>query len=284
MEVSDQELWMLIDTLRKVSKYDFSEYSDKSLRRRIAKILVDRKMSLQHLLEAIEQDKNFAEKVVQDITVNTTELFRDPNVWQMLRYKVLPLYTHLPVINIWDIGCSTGQEVYSLLILLNELGVFEKTNIYATDINTEVLNTAAKGVYRYRFNMNYLDNFDKVIRENPYNTAIYYDVPYEKYFEIDKNKDVIRMKPFLTSKPVFRKHDLVQQGNIWNRKFDILLCRNVIIYFTFNLQNKVFKTFHDSLHEGGCLILGLHESILGPFSSHFEKRDMVYFIKNSTPF
>ncbi|HQH41046.1 MAG TPA: CheR family methyltransferase [Bacteroidales bacterium] len=283
MEVSDQELGMFISALRQASDYDFSEYSDKSLRRRIAKILVDHKMSLPQLLHAIEQDEGFAEKIVREVTVNTTELFRDPQVWHMLRYKVLPLYAHLLVINIWDIGCSTGQEVYSLLILLNELGLFEKTNVYATDLNSEVLSAASKGVYRYRFNISYLDNFDKVIRENPYNTAIHYDVPYEKYFEIDNNRDLIRMKPFLTSKPVFRKHDLVQQGNIWSRKFDLIFCRNVIIYFNFNLQNKVFKTFHGSLHESGCLVLGLHESILGPFSSHFEKKDMVYFIKNPLP-
>jgi len=279
MNITDQDLDLFYSALRRVSSYDLSEYSDKSMKRRLAKLLVDHKTDMQSLVSNIEHDKDFTEKLVREITVNTTELFRDPQVWHMLRYRVLPLYAHQPQIRIWHIGCSTGQEVYSLLILLNELGLYEKSVVYATDLNSDVLAFAAKGIYRYHFNIGYLDNFDKVIRENPYNVNIHYDVPYDKYFEIDKARDMIKMLPFLTSKPVFKKHDLVKDSNIWPILFDFIVCRNVIIYFNFDLQNKVFKLFHESLVEGGCLVLGLHESILGPFSSHFEKKDMVYFRK-----
>lgn len=166
-----------------------------------------------------------------------------------------------------------------MMILLNELGILEKANIYGTDINTDVLEASRKGTYKYRFNIGYLDNFDKVIKENPYNYEKFYDVPYSKYFEIDKIKDLYIMNKFLTEKPVFKKHDLVKDNNIFHKKFDIIMCRNVIIYFNYNLQNRVFNLFHENLYPNGCLVLGMHETILGPYASSFEKKDMVYFKK-----
>jgi len=163
-----------------------------------------------------------------------------------------------------------------MLILLNELGLFDNAKILATDINPDVLNQAAKGNYKYRFNIGYLDNFDKVIRENPYNFDEYYDVPYEKYFDINKTKDAIQMNQFLIDKPFFRRHDLVMDGNLMFAKFDIILCRNVIIYFNYDLQNKVFNLYHESLFQDGILILGMHETILGPYASKFEKKGLYY--------
>ena len=166
-----------------------------------------------------------------------------------------------------------------MLILLHEMDLFGKSKVIATDINSDVLAQASKGIYKYRFNISYFDNFDKVIRESPNDSERFNMVPYEKYLEIDKSRDYIKMHPFLLEKPVFKKHDLVKDDNIFLTKFDIIICRNVIIYFNYELQNKVFSLFHKNLYDGGCLVLGMHESILGPHTTSFEKRDMVYFKK-----
>lgn len=276
MNITNQDLLLFINIIKSSSIYDFSEYSDKSLKRRLAKVLIDQKMDLSNLLVQLKSNPTFLEQVVKDITVNTTELFRDPQIWQVLKYNVLPKLKNQQSINIWHAGCSTGQEVYSMLILLNELGLFEKAKVYGTDINSDVLQVAKKGVYKYRFNINYLDNFDKAIKENPYNYEALNDIPYEKYFTIDPVKDVIKMNPFLLEKPVFKKHDLVKDSNLFYVKFDLILCRNVIIYFNYELQNKVFELFYNNLYPNSYLILGMHESILGPYSSRFEKNGHFY--------
>lgn len=276
MTITDQDLLLFVNALKSSSSYDFSEYSDKSLKRRLAKVLVDYKVDINGLISQFRNNNQFVEQVIKDITVNTTELFRDPNIWQILKYNILPKFANQSSINIWHAGCSTGQEVYSLMMILNELNLLEKSKIYGTDINEDVLATAKKGVYKYRFNINYLDNFDKVLKENPYNYEEFIEVPYEKYFSIDKNKDIIKMNSFLTEKPILRKHDLVKDGNIFYVKFDLILCRNVIIYFNYELQNKVFDLFYNCLYPNGYLLLGMHESILGPFASKFDKHGQLY--------
>jgi chemotaxis protein methyltransferase CheR len=276
-EIDDNEIKVFIDRIRNISEYDFSGYSDKSLKRRLAKVLFDNNLDFETFLEKIEHDSSFLEKIVKNITVNTTELFRDPVVWNSIRYEVLPLLINRMPLNIWHAGCSTGQEVYSMLILLHELKLFGKSNLYATDINSDVLEQARAGIYKYLFNLNYLDNFDKVIRQNHIGQLI--DVEYSKYFTIDKTRDIIKMNPFLMEKPLYKKMDLVRDTNPFPVKFDLIVCRNVIIYFNYELQNKVFKLFYDNLKPGGCLILGVHETILGPFSLYFEKKHQGYFKK-----
>jgi len=276
MNVSTEDISLFINTVKTVSDYDFSDYSEKSFGRRIEKLLADYETDLMGLVRRIRNDKDFLEQIVKDITVNTTELFRDPKAWHTLRYRILPKLKDNNVINIWHAGCSTGQEVYSMMILLNELELLDKAKIYATDINTDVIEVAKSGLYKYRFNIGYLDSFDKVIKENPYNFDEHREVPYDKYFDIDKAKDSIKMNSFLREKPVFRKLDLVSGTNIFYTKFDIILCRNVLIYFNNALQNRVFELFHRSLFDGGYLILGIHESMLGPMTSKFEKKGANY--------
>jgi chemotaxis protein methyltransferase CheR len=277
MTVTDQDYQLFIYSLKTSSRYDFSQYSEKSLKRRILKVLTDHEMTINSLISRIKSDPEFVEIIVKEITVNTTELFRDPQVWQYIRFNILPFYRNNSVINIWHAGCSTGQEVYSMLILLNELDLFDKTKIYATDINADVLDAAKHGEYRYRFNLSYLDNFDKVVKENPYNYEEYNDVPYKKYFSLDKASDTIKMNDFLREKPVFKKHDLVTENNTLYVKFDLILCRNVIIYFNYNLQCRVFDIYHQNLYDNGCLILGIHESILGTHATRFLKKGHAYF-------
>jgi chemotaxis protein methyltransferase CheR len=197
MNVTDKEYQLFIYTLKKHSQYDFGLYSEKSMKRRLFKVLEDNNMNITSLISRIKTDPCFVEKTVNDITVNTTELFRDPHVWHTIRFNVLPHFKHNNIINIWHAGCSTGQEVYSMMILLNELNMLDRAKIYASDINSDVLNTARAGEYKYRFNLSYLDNFDKVIKENPYNYEDYNDVDYEKYFHVDKRSDTIKMNNFL---------------------------------------------------------------------------------------
>jgi chemotaxis protein methyltransferase CheR len=276
-EIDENEVKVFIDKIKQISDYDFSGYSDKSLKRRLQKILFDNELEFKTFCDKIEHNKLFLEKIVKNITVNTTELFRDPYVWISLLYEILPLFLNQSLINIWHAGCSTGQEVYSMLILLNELNLLEKSNLYATDLNSDVLEHARSGIYDYRFNLNYLDNFDKVLRQdrNGQNN----NVEYSKYFTIDEKNDRIRMHSFLTEKPVFKKLDLVTSINPFPVKYNLIICRNVIIYFNYELQNKVFKLFNDNLSPGGCLILGVHETMLGPVSLYFEKKFQGYFKK-----
>jgi len=277
--LTTQDIDQFIYAVKNVSEFDFSEYTRKSFKRRLEKVLIDNNMNLQTLIKRLQNDREFLVKIINAITVNTTELFRDPKMWQSLRYQVLPELQNKKYINIWHAGCAGGQEVYSMLILLNEVGLFDKTKILATDINSEALKVARTGIYKYRFNIGYLDNFEKVINENPYNYDENYNVPYEKYFNINKDNDTIQMNQFLIEKPFFRKHNLAVDGEIPFAKFDIIICRNVIIYFNYDLQNKAFQLFYNSLFDKGYLFLGAHESILGPFSSKF-KRKKFFYIKD----
>jgi chemotaxis protein methyltransferase CheR len=277
MTITEQDFQLFLFALKTSSKYDFSDYSEKSLKRRLAKVLTDNKLNITALVNKIKNDPVFVEKTVKEITVNTTELFRDPQVWHAIRYAVLPKLKNNTNINIWHAGCSTGQEVYSMMIILNEMGLLDKAKIYATDINEDVMAQAQKGEYKYRFNIGYLDNFDKVIKENPYNYEEFYDVAYDKYFSIDKPTDTIQMNDLLREKPIYKKHDLVRDGNIMYVKFDIIFCRNVIIYFNYNLQSKVFDLFHRNLYDSGALVLGLHETILGSYSVKYQKKGHVYY-------
>lgn len=274
--ISNDDVTKFINSIRLVSRYNFEDYSERSFKRRIEKILVDNKINLNALISRIQKDKDFLEKIIKDITVNTTELFRDPELWITLKYRVLPKLKKNKSIFIWHAGCSSGQEVYSMLILLNELDMFDKAKVFATDLNTDMLESAKRGVYRYRFNLNYLDNFDKVIKENPYNYEDVKDVPYTKYFDIDKAKDTVTMSKFLRDKTIYRKHDLVNDKNIFYSKFDIIFCRNVIIYFNNKLQNRVIEMFSNNLYRDGHLILGAHESILGAVANNFERTKGLY--------
>ena len=279
MELENQEIQTFVNTVRSLSDYDFTEYSDKSLKRRLMKILHDYHLTTESLLIKISENPEFLERIVKDITVNTTELFRDPAIWHSLRYDILPDFEDLSTLNIWHAGCSTGQEVFSMMILLNEMGLLERSDIYATDINSDVLEAARKGVYRYRFNVGYLNNFDAVIKENPRDHNIYHNVPYSKYFVVDKVRDNIRIKDYLLNKPVYEKMDLVTDHNPFDRVFDLVICRNVIIYFNYELQNKVFKLFLDNMNQGSVLVLGVHETILGPYAAYFKKKFQAYYKK-----
>lgn len=278
--LSEQDIFRLQDAIKKVSSYDFSNYSYNSFFRRIEKILDDDKISIDTLINNLTKDYNYLERVVRNITVNTTEIFRDPDTWSFIRQAIEDRYAKKGSINIWHAGCSAGQEVYSMMILLNEMGLLEKATIYASDINEQVLNTAMSGRYKYHEVCEYLGNFDRALNSDTNNGGKYPQVDISKYMEVNKFKDFVQMASFLTDKPLFIKHDLVSCQNIFDLNFDMILCRNVLIYFNHTLQHRVISFFHDNLTREGCLIIGRHEGIIGPVASNFNKKDAVYFRKN----
>jgi chemotaxis protein methyltransferase CheR len=272
-----EKILYLIETIKKVAGHDFSEYSQRSFHRRIEKILSDYRLDLDQLIAKTKKaDEEFIIKLIADITVNTTELFRSPPVWQSVKYRILPKLKNNEKIDIWHAGCSTGQEVYSMAILLNEMNLLDRVNLYATDINIQALEQAQKAEYIYRFNIEYLQNFDEVIRKNPYNFEEYNNVPYSKYLDIDQANDVIRIKDFLKEKIIFKEHDLVKRQNIFYKKFDLIMCRNVLIYFNLSLQSKVLNFFYDNLKFPGYLVLGYHESIMGNTANKYHKKHYYY--------
>ena len=261
MLVGDKELDAFIACIKQKSRFDFSEYSQKSLIRRIEKVLVDNTCTFDDLIKKLNQDLRFLETVVKQITVNTTELFRDPNFWQEFRNSLAPELEKKEKIKIWHAGCSTGQEVYSMLILLHELKLFDKTDVFATDINEDVIEYAKTGVYPYRHLDDYRENFNKVIKDNPFGKSFSH-LPFEKYFEINSRKSSLKVAEFLRKKPIFSCHDLVSLNNPFNEEtYDIIICRNVLIYFNADLQKKIYHLFHKNMHANSYLILGMQESM-----------------------
>lgn len=275
MEISQKDIHDFIEYFKKYSNYDLSEYSENSLSRRISKIMSDNSLSITELLNKISRDIQFCELIMKQITVNTTELFRDTHMWHELRYKLLPLFENKENIKIWHAGCSSGLEVYSLAILLNEMNMLEKCQIYASDLNPDMLFQASQGEYNIRHKDEFVEAFDKAIKDNPYG-AEFKDIPFEKYFDINKKKSIIQIKQFLREKPVYRKNDLVKLDNIFLTKFDIILCRNVMIYFNSDLQRKAFDFFQKNLLDDGYLILGMQESMAWFMNSLFDKKGLFY--------
>ena len=276
MKLQQEDIQLILTTLRENSKYDLTNYSEKSIQRRLEKVTDDFQLDVPKMLYKIKSDSSFPQKLVEAISVNTTEFFRDPNIWMQLRYDIYSKLKDISQINIWHAGCSTGQEIYSNLILLNELELLDKVKVFATDINNTVIERAKKGIYRYRLNYDQPINFDKVINRHPLNYDINRGVPYSKYFDINIKKDLLKIKPFLLNKVMFRQHDLINGDKSFFMKFHLIFCRNVLIYFNFNLQKKVLKTFHDNLNDLGFIILGQHESILEPKELNLKKQKDYY--------
>ena len=276
MEVSLDDVKNIARTLKEYTDFDITEYSEKSLKRRIERITSEYKMNPVSIVHKIKTDKKFARKLINDITVNTTELFRDPPMWYSLRYDIYPKLKNHAKISIWHAGCSTGQEVYSNIILMNELDILDKAMIFATDINDEVIEKAKKGEYRYRLNFEYLNNFDLVINKHPLNYEINRGVSYKKYFDIDRKNDLLKIKEQYRRIPMFRVHDLIKGEQEFLTKFDIIFCRNVLIYFNFNLQKRILRMFRKNMNKGAYLILGYHESIIEPIELGFEKKSNYY--------
>jgi len=278
-ELAEEEIRIFLEVIKENSNYNFNGYSISSLRRRLSKITEDFHVSLPELNQRLSGDAALLELIIKKITVNTTELFRDPAVWISLRDNILPRFKDRNELHIWHPGCSTGQEIFSMMMILDDLDMLDKAKIYGSDINSDVLSVARSGKYKYRFNSDYIKYFNMVFNPAGPDGQSEIKKPYGKYFRIDESRDLIQFSDFLRNKPVYKKIDLACDDNLFFVNFDLIICRNVIIYFTYELQNKVFDLFHRSLNEKGVLLLGLHESILGPYAGHFLKQDQFYFRK-----
>jgi chemotaxis protein methyltransferase CheR len=277
MEVVGKDIQNFQHTVRDHSEFDLSDYSHSSLRRRLTRILLELELNMDQLTEQMKNDRKFLDQIMRKITVHTTELFRDPDIWKKIKNELLPAYSHQEIIRIWHPGCSTGQEVYSMMMVLDGLGLLERTEIYGSDLHAEILEQARQGRYKYRFNQSYLENFDRVMLNGEGDFSMNQKKQWKKYFHIDETHDTIQMSDMLIQKPVYKKLDLVKDPNLFLVKFDLIVCRNVIIYFNNELQNKVFYLFHKNLNEQGALILGVHESIMGASSKKYIRKDPFYF-------
>jgi chemotaxis protein methyltransferase CheR len=248
MDNSD-ELRQFLESIHFVYGYDFTEYSEASVKRRVQAFMDSKKIgSVKELGKIILKDDVKFEQFVQDITVNVTEMFRDPLFYKSLRKQVLGRLATYPFIKIWIAGCSTGEEVYSIAILLKEEGLLERSVIYATDINQQALQKAKEGITSIDNMKRYTENYIKAGGKNAFSD--YYKAKYNSVLW-DKS---------LRQNIVFSVHNLAMDRSF--NEFQLILCRNVLIYFNQSLQNKVIELFYESLCVFGFLALGTKESLL----------------------
>ncbi|MEL7003073.1 MAG: protein-glutamate O-methyltransferase CheR [Bacteroidota bacterium] len=247
-EIDIADLKKITELVKFRYEYDFTNYAMSSFKRRIARILEMKNLTIDGLLKKLE-DRSFIDEFLNEITVNVTEMFRDPSFWRVLRDDIIPgiLLNH-PKIRIWHAGCSSGEEVFSMTIMLKEMGILDSASIIATDLDVDILERAKSGVY----NIKNMDLNEKNYIRFQGNTSL------RDYFE-EKNGKAVFDKS-LVENVSYRKHDLVK-GDIFN-KFDLVLCRNVMIYFNQTLQNDVLKKFHESLFKYGYLAIGSKESLI----------------------
>ncbi|MEO6867555.1 MAG: protein-glutamate O-methyltransferase CheR [Gaiellales bacterium] len=246
--LEDIEAQLLLDGVHQHYGYDFREYSAASLRRRLAKRMNDEGLAtLSQLQDLVLHDGEALSRLLMDLSINVTSMFRDPGFYASFREKVLPLLRTYPFFRIWHAGCSTGEEAYSMAILLHEEGLLDRARIYATDMNEAVLDKARAGIFP-------VDQ----MRENTTNylkaggTAAFSDYYLARY-------DGALFHRWLSENIIFAKHNLVVDGPF--NEFHVVVCRNVMIYFDQNLQNRVHGLFYDSLARRGVLALGSKESI-----------------------
>jgi chemotaxis protein methyltransferase CheR len=250
-DVEINDLRALTQLVKEKYNYDFSNYATSSFKRRLIRVLELYKFdTFDKLLTRIKSEPSFFREFLSEITVNVTEMFRDPSLWRELRDKVLPnLFDAHETVKIWHAGCSSGEEVFSMEVLLKESGWHERTKIFATDIDHTIIAKAKEGRYSLK-NMQELNDKNYVRFEGKSQLSDYYKVEGQNV-QLDKN---------LLSNVTFMEHNLVT-GNVFT-KVDIILCRNVLIYFNQNLQNEVFRTFHQSLFNYGYLIVGSKETLV----------------------
>ncbi len=243
-----EELEEIIDVLNNLHGFDVSGYTRSSLKRRVARIMELNKLNLLELKSNLINKPGYSTYFLQEITVNVTEMFRDPEFYKALKAEVFPYLATYPHIKLWSAGCSTGEEVYSLAILLKEAGLYERAFIYGTDINSKVLDKAKRGIYSLAKVKEYSENFIKT--EPKSSLSDYYTAMY----------NAATIHNSLKKNILFSQHSLVSDG-VFN-EFQVVSCRNVLIYFDTELQSKVLDLFYHSLCHLGFLCLGSKESLI----------------------
>ena len=245
---SDLEIELLVEAIYRKYAYDFRHYARASLRRRILDALVKLDVeSVSVLQHRILRDAALFTRLLTQITVPVSDLFRDPGYFVVLREQVLPLLATYPSIKVWVAGCSTGEEVYSVAVLLDEAGLLERTIIYATDINPEALRTAEAGLYPIERVPAYTRNYQRAGGARPLHD--YYTAAYE-HIMFDRR---------LRARTTFADHSLATDEVFAEVHF--VSCRNVLIYFDERLQERAVELFYRSLGPRGFLGLGSHERL-----------------------
>ena len=242
------ELDLFVQALMRRYGHDFSQYAPASLTRRVRQLVRTQHCdSISALTARLLHEPDFVARVIQGLSVPVSEMFRDPSVFKALRERVLPMLASYPQITIWQAGCAHGQEVYSLAILLEEAGLYERSHIFATDFNPDALLRAQEGIYpakdAQQWSRNYLE------AGGTQSLASYYSARY----------DFIKMDQRLRRHITFANHNLVADKMFCEAH--LVLCRNVLIYFSNPLQNRTLALFRDSLVRGGHLCLGLRETL-----------------------
>jgi chemotaxis protein methyltransferase CheR len=247
-EIADDEVELLLNEIVAAHGYDFTSYSTASVKRRINRLFIlDRFNDFQDFRKRVLHDKSYITRFVQEITVNVTEMFRDPLFYKLIREQVLPVLATHPFIRIWHAGCSTGEEVYSMAILLKEAGIMHKSLLYATDINPGVLDQVVKGIYPLRSLKQFSENY--ILSGGKEDFSSYYTAKY----------DLAKLDDELRSKMIVSTHNLVSDRSF--NEFQLIICRNVLIYFNKTLQDRVLELFDSSLEPRGFLALGSKEQI-----------------------
>ncbi|WP_353131848.1 protein-glutamate O-methyltransferase CheR [Pseudopedobacter sp.] len=246
--INDEDLDMLLEDVSSLYGYDFSQYSRASLKRRLNRIcVIDKFTSFAELRYTVIKKPDYLQRFIEEITVNVTEMFRDPSFYKTLRESVLPQLGTYPFIRIWVAGCSTGEEAYSIAILLKEANLHNRYLIYATDINPTVLEKAKKGMFPIGYMRQYSENYNNSGGKKDFSQ--YYTANY----------DVAKFDSDLKSKIIFSTHNLVSDRSF--NEFQLIVCRNVLIYFDKELQSKVLTLFDESLESLGFLALGSKETL-----------------------
>ena len=242
------EIDLLLEAIHRRYGYDFRGYALASLRRRLwHRVYGENLQTLSGLQERILHEPGCMDRLLRDLSINVTEMFRDPTFYRALRERVFPLLRTHPFIRVWNAGCSTGEEIYSLAIALHEEGLLERTRIYATDIDDTALERARAGSFALDRMQRYTENYQRAG-----GTAAF-----SSYYKA--SGDSVRFDPALAGGIVFAQHNLVTDGSF--NEFQLIVCRNVLIYFGPKLQEEVLSLFGASMTRFGILALGRKESI-----------------------
>jgi chemotaxis protein methyltransferase CheR len=246
--LEDLEIELLLEGLFRHYGYDFRQYARSSLRRRLwRRVYAEGLDSLSGLQERVLHDPAAMDRLLLDLSVNVTSMFRDPSFYAAMRTQVVPLLRTYPFVRIWNAGCSSGEETYSLAILLLEEGLYDRTRIYATDINEAVLDLARAGSFPADKVGDYEDNYRRSGGSADFGR---YHVTVG---------DRVRFRRSLRENIVFAQHNLASDRSF--NEFHLIVCRNVLIYFAPPLQERVHELFNDSLVRLGVLALGHKESV-----------------------
>lgn len=256
-ELEDIEVQLLLEGVARYYGYDFRDYAPASLKRRIANVMrAEQVATVSALQDKVLHNAACMERFLLALTVNVTAMFRDPHFYAAFNTRVVPLLRTYPFIRIWHAGCSTGEEVYSMAILLHEAGLYDRCRIYATDMNAAVLSRAKSGIFPLVKMQDYTSNYLKAGGARSFSE--YYTAAYEHAI----------FRPWLKKQITFSQHNLATDSSF--NEFNVVLCRNVMIYFNKPLQERVHQLLYDSLSVFGVLGLGLAESMkFTPHEHHY---------------